>query len=83
MKRKPIKTKIDDIVDYWSERISESDISVDWTEANSHFWRCGYKSKLDICHIVPDSLGGIDAPNNLVLLCICCHTECNRQNNHF
>ena len=34
MERKPIKTKIPEIVDYWFSRIDESDFSVDAAEAH-------------------------------------------------
>lgn len=34
MKRKPIKTKIPEIVNYWFSRIDESDFSVDAAEAH-------------------------------------------------
>lgn len=75
MERKPIKTKIPEIVDYWFSRIDESDFSVDAAEAHERCWRCGCKRNLERCHIVPDSLGGRDEPANLVLLCARCHTE--------
>ena len=75
MKRKVIMTKIEDIVDYWSSRVDECDLSVDWSEADSHCWRCGCEKNLERCHIVPYSLGGIDSPKNLVLLCKRCHAE--------
>lgn len=75
MERKPIKTKIPEIVDYWFSRIDESDFSVDAAEAHERCWRCGCKHNLERCHIVPDSLGGRDEPANLVLLCARCHAE--------
>jgi len=75
MTRKPIKTKIEDIVDYWSRHMDECGLSVDWSEAHSHCWRCGYDEKLERCHIIPHALGGQDAPDNLVLLCKRCHAE--------
>lgn len=56
MKRKPIKTKIPEIVNYWFSRIDESDFSVDASEAHERCWRCGCKRNLERCHIVPDSL---------------------------
>jgi len=70
-----IKTRPADIVRYWSEREDECGLSVDWAEAHERCWRCGYKSKLERCHIVPDSLQGTDDPSNLVLLCTKCHRE--------
>jgi len=56
-------------------RIDECVLSVDWSEADSHCWRCGCEKNLERCHIIPDSLGGLDSPNNLVLLCKRCHAE--------
>ena len=70
-----IKTKHKEIVDYWSAIEDECDLGVDWSEAHERCWRCGYKSSLQRCHIVPDSLGGLDQPSNLVLLCSRCHRE--------
>ena len=74
-RRKPIKTTIREAVDYWSRRVSECDLSVDWSEAETHCWRCGCEKDLQRCHIVPDALGGKDEPSNLVLLCSRCHAE--------
>jgi len=68
-------TKHADIVEYWSQHENECGLSVDWTEAHERCWRCGYKSKLERCHITPDSLCGADEPANLVLLCGRCHRE--------
>lgn len=75
MKRKNVTTPIKDIVEYWDGKIDECDLNVDWSEANERCWRFGYKRKLQRCHIIPDSLGGEDAPYNLVLLCDQCHKE--------
>lgn len=50
-------------------------MSVDWSEAHTHCWRCGCEKNLQRCHIVPDSLGGKDEPGNIVLLCERCHKE--------
>lgn len=74
-KREPIKTPLSEIIAYWEKRVDECDLSVDWAEAESHCWRCGYERNLERCHIVPDSLGGKDEPSNLVLLCKRCHAE--------
>lgn len=74
-KRKPIKTTKKQIVDYWSRIQDECGLSVDWAEAHERCWRCGYKKKLQKCHIIPDSLGGKDEPSNLVLLCSRCHID--------
>lgn len=73
--RKPIKTSHQDIVDYWVDHEDECGLAVDWSEAPELCWRCGYKSKLERCHIVPHSRGGSEAPENLVLLCHRCHRE--------
>src|SRR5262249_7661154 len=56
-------------------REDECGLGVDWSEAEERCWRCGYKSSLQKCHIVPDSLGGAARPSNLVLLCCRCHRE--------
>lgn len=64
-----------EIVDYWVARESECGLAVDWSEAQERCWRCGYKSRLQKCHIVPKSLGGKNDPSNLVLLCGRCHRE--------
>lgn len=66
---------IQDIVNYWSKRESECGLGVDWAEAHERCWRCGYKSSLERCHIIPRALGGSDEPSNLVLLCSRCHLE--------
>lgn len=73
--RKPIKTSQKDIVAYWTRHADECGLAVDWSEALELCWRCGYKSKLERCHIVPDALGGEDIPSNFVLLCGRCHRE--------
>ncbi|VDN46675.1 HNH endonuclease [Petrocella atlantisensis] len=75
LKKVSIKTKKEDIVDYWFTNIDESDFSVDASEALERCWRCGYKRKLQRCHIIPDSLGGKDEPSNYVLLCERCHID--------
>ena len=69
------KTSISSIVDYWSERVDECDLGVDWSEAEEYCWRCGTQKDLMRCHIVPHALGGKDAPSNYVLLCQQCHEE--------
>jgi 5-methylcytosine-specific restriction endonuclease McrA len=70
-----IRTQLKDIVAYWETLQDESGLSVDWAEALERCWRCGYKSALQRCHIVPDALGGSDTPSNFVLLCGRCHRE--------
>ena len=42
-KRISIKTKKRDIVDYWSKIKDECLLSVDWSEAETRCWRCGYQ----------------------------------------
>ncbi|MBQ7795470.1 MAG: HNH endonuclease [Lachnospiraceae bacterium] len=74
-KRAPIKTTIREAKEYWMQYIDECDLSVDWSEAESHCWRCGCERHLERCHIIPDSLGGKDEPANIVLLCKRCHKE--------
>jgi hypothetical protein len=70
-----IKTTVDQIVSYWAIKVDESTLSIDFSEAHERCWRCAYKTKLERCHIIPHSLGGQDAPENLVLLCRLCHAE--------
>ena len=70
-----IKTKKQEIVDYWTNRQYEQDMGCDWSEAHERCWRCGYKKKLERCHILPDALEGKDDPSNLILLCSGCHVE--------
>lgn len=74
-KRAPIKTTIADAVNYWSKRVDEVGLSVDWSEARSHCWRCGCEKNLERCHIIPHALDGKDEPSNIVLLCKRCHVE--------
>ena len=74
-KREHIKTPLSEIIAYWEQHVDECGLSVDWAEAGSHCWRCGYEKNLERCHIIPDSLGGKDEPSNLVLLCKRCHAE--------
>lgn len=74
-KRAAIKTKATEIVSYWTKHQDECGLSVDWAEAEERCWRCGCKRNLERCHIIPDSLGGKDMPENLVLLCKRCHAE--------
>lgn len=73
--RKPIKTTKQQIVEYWAKNVDESELSIDFSDAAERCWRCGCKSNLERCHIIPDSLGGVDSPDNLVLLCGKCHIE--------
>lgn len=66
------------IVEYWSSKISEADIGIDWEDGDKRCWRCSYKptsAKLEKCHIIPHALGGDEKCDNLVLLCKQCHKE--------
>ncbi len=74
-KRLPIKTDIKEAVEYWSARIDECGLSIDWAEGSTHCWRCGCEKNLERCHIIPDSLGGKDEASNIVLLCKRCHID--------
>lgn len=69
------KTPISSIVDFWSKRVDECDLNIDWSEGEERCWRCGARTNLMRCHIVPRSLGGEDAPDNLVVLCRECHEQ--------
>ena len=66
---------IAEIVHYWTVHEEERGLGVDWSEAGTRCWRCGYKSRLQRCHIVPRSRGGTATVDNLVLLCRRCHRE--------
>jgi hypothetical protein len=80
-----IKTTIKQISEYWkiNTKISEIDLNFDWCDSDTHCWNCGSNkknttgktSRLERCHIIPKSLGGIDEPKNYVLLCNICHKE--------
>ena len=72
-KRKEVKTTAVEIVRYWKDRKPYRMINVAWEDALEYCWRCAYKRRLQRCHIIPDSLGGIDEPSNYVLLCKTCH----------
>lgn len=74
-KRGNIKTKKQDIINYWIKYIDECGMNFDWAEADKVCWRCGCYRKLQRSHIIPDSLGGKDEPSNFVLLCSECHQE--------
>jgi len=74
-KRENMKTTINQAVEYWMQYVDECELSVDWAEADQLCWRCGCKHNLQRAHIIPDSLGGKDTPDNIVLLCDRCHKE--------
>lgn len=73
--RKPMKTTLEEAIDYWVKYQDESGLSVDWAEAKERCWRCGCERNLQRCHIVPHALGGKDEPSNIVLLCERCHAD--------
>ena len=68
-------TKIPDIVSYWIDKKDDSSLGMERKDAHERCWRCGHKSRLEKCHIVPKSIGGSDDPFNLILLCNKCHKE--------
>ena len=70
-----IEPRNNEIVAYWSEQIDEMGLAVDWCDAHERCWRCGYKSKLQQCHIIPKAKGGEFISSNLVLLCDRCHKD--------
>jgi hypothetical protein len=65
----------EEIVAYWARVEDECGLGVDWSEAHERCWRCGYRSALEKCHIVPAALGGTATAGNFVLLCGRCHRE--------
>lgn len=73
--RKPMKTTLEEAIDYWVKYQDESGLSVDWAEAEERCWRCGCERNLQRCYIVPHALGGKDEPSNIVLLCERCHAD--------
>lgn len=75
MKREPIKTTHAQIVEYWAAREDESNLAVDWADAENCCWLCGREKNVQRCHIIPAARGGADEPSNLVLLCERCHKE--------
>jgi len=73
--RKAIKTTPKPIVNYEKKHLSDHMIGVEWEDATEYCWRCGYKRRLQRCHIIPDSMGGREEPSNMALLCETCHSE--------
>jgi len=78
----PLKLKkaqwVKDCWDHHSQYISETDVAVDWGDWDSEHdrcWCCGHSGKLQKCHIIPKSLGGLDNASNLVPLCAVCHDQ--------
>lgn len=62
-------------VQYWSQVHCESDVGVDWSDAEDRCWRCGSKRTLQKCHIVAKQFGGEQVTENLIPLCAECHDE--------
>lgn len=77
MKKDQIKTLKKDIIKYWfyKEKVKENDLGVEISDAHERCWRCGCKKTLERRHIIPEFLGGEDAPHNFVLLCKRCNLE--------
>ena len=69
------KQWIADAIGYWSERVYEGDIGVDWSEADTRCWRCGSERTLQRCHIVAKQFDGAEGPENIIPLCRMCHDE--------
>lgn len=62
--------------DFCEEVYNYRDYDRDIKEDVKRVWNYGcVKSKLERCHIIPFSLGGTDAPDNLFLMCPTCHKE--------
>lgn len=73
--RENIQTTIPQIIDYWFKNSANAVINESDLKKYNCCWRCHSKTKIQRCHVVPDYLGGEDAPHNLVLLCAGCHAE--------
>lgn len=73
-RRKPAEWLREAIL-YHMQYVDETHIGVDWEDAHERCWRCGDKTKLQKCHIVPRSLQGDDHASNLLALCADCHDE--------
>ena len=72
-KRKTIHVKKEEIVEYWKSNSSKINIKPSWDNAINACWICGFETRVERCHIIPDCLGGEPIPSNLVLLCKLCH----------
>ena len=70
-----MKTTKKQIVEWCQKNINEIGYGVDASEMNTHCFRCGCKRPTQRCHVIPDSLGGADSPENFRLLCEPCHLE--------
>lgn len=60
---------IEEVYEYKTyEELLKTDVAKIWNFAK-------VKENLNKCHIIPDSAGGADSPENLFLLCERCHVE--------
>ena len=74
-KRKSTKTTKKQIIEWGMKNIDECGYGVDASEMDTHCWRCGHESHTEKCHVIPDSLDGVDEPSNFRLFCPNCHLE--------
>ena len=64
-----------------SKRLTHKRMKITWSEDGEPIWTPDFKTVwntvvgLQIHHIVPKSLGGVDTVDNLFLLCRSCHIE--------
>lgn len=63
------------IRDYWFSLNQLFNFRIDYEDALSICWKCTKYKTLEECHIIPKSLGGLNDPSNLVLLCKDCHKQ--------
>jgi hypothetical protein len=68
-------TSQEEIRDYWFNSNEQFIKNFDYEDALKICWKCTKTRPLEKCHIIPKSLNGADAPNNLVLLCKECHVQ--------
>ncbi len=45
--------------------------------------RCGSRTKVELHHILPVSMGGTDTPDNHLWLCRCCHVKEHSEHGHW
>lgn len=83
-----MKTSKAKIAEYWQKNCpyDEIELNVDIADMPFHCWNCGddcrsgksndiSKTRLQRCHIIPNSEGGNDTPENYMLLCKQCHID--------
>lgn len=63
-----------EIANYWFNNVDEQRLSVDYSEATTNCWKCGYQRRLLPCQISKDC-NLIKAPNNYILLCKKCSSD--------